>query len=223
MKADPIVAEATRQFRQELSELLRKWAGEELAPPAFAGLISGLKAVSNRAALTAFTRSVEARQDDTPMVERDGQRHRFKHTSSKSWLTPFGLAVVSRRYYQPDVGGRGVIPIDEQCGMVDRYCTPDVEEMVAFASALMVPREVETLLGKALAKGPSATAIGRVPPRRDRVHPTVSATRVAAELRQGALVRALQHQQPHAARSGEADPRRARRQLGKRACRERTG
>lgn len=162
MKANPIVAEATRQFRQELGELLREWAGEELTPPAFSGLISGLRLVSNRAALTAFIHSVEARQVDVPMVERDGQRHRFKHTSSKSWLTPFGLAEVSRRYYQPDVGGAGVIPLDEQCGMVDRYCTPEVEEMVAFASALMVPREVEALLGKALAQGPSVTAIARV-------------------------------------------------------------
>lgn len=162
MQVDPIVRDVTRQFREDLSDLLQEVASDELTPGMFAGLISGLKVASSRAALTAFVRSVEAQEVDSSVVDRAGERYRFKQSSSKTWLTPFGVAEVSRRYYQRDAGGDGVIPLDEQCGMVNRYCTPDVEEMVAFASGLMVPREVEALLGKALPQGPSTTAISRV-------------------------------------------------------------
>jgi len=163
MKSATILRESTELFRQGLTELFDTVDLSDLSPERFETLIKGLKAVANQASLAALQSSVEASdRHDVALLRRAGTTFRFKVASTKQWLTPFGVATVSRRYYQPDVGGDGVIPLDEQCGMVDRYCTPDVEEMVAYASALMVPREVETLLGKALGRGPSATAIGRV-------------------------------------------------------------
>lgn len=162
MQHASIVRDATTLFRQGLVELFREAGSEEQTPEQFSALIAGLKAVANRASRAALVAVVEACDSPEAVLDRDGGRYRFKKTSTKRWLTPFGLAEVTRRYFQQDRGSRGVIPVDEACGMVDRYMTPDVEEMVAFASALMVPREVEALLGKALAQGPSATAIGRV-------------------------------------------------------------
>ncbi len=162
MQQAVIVGTATRMFRQGLTELFSEVVPGELCPEQFDALISGLKAVAHRASLSAFVSAVEACESPEAVLERDGQRHRFKEATTKTWLTPFGLASVTRRYYQPDTGGIGVIPIDEACGMVGRYCTPDVEQMVAFSAALMVPREVETLLGMALPHGPSTTAVGRV-------------------------------------------------------------
>ena len=54
------------------------------------------------------------------------------------------------------------MPLDVRCGMVNRFATPDVEELMALASSNLVPKEVETLLGKALPHGPSPTAVQRV-------------------------------------------------------------
>jgi hypothetical protein len=157
-----IIGDATHLFRQGLTELFAEVGRGELTPERFGALLSGLKAVGQRASLAAFVAAVEARDERREVLDREGRHYRFKEASTKTWLTPFGLAEVSRRYFQRDSGGQGVFPVDEACGMVDRYLTPDVEEMVAFSAALMVPREVETLLGKALPQAPSATAIGRV-------------------------------------------------------------
>jgi len=135
---------------------------EGLAPSSFSELVAGLKLATNRAALQAFVAVVGSWEEEAEKVDRGGEIHRFKQVSEKEWLTPFGLARVRRRYYQPDAGGEGVVPLDERCGMVGRYLTPDLEEATAYASALLVPREVETLLGKVLPQGPSSTAIQRV-------------------------------------------------------------
>lgn len=162
MQQTAIVRDATRCFRQGLADLFSEVGSGEFTPERFGALISGLKEVASRASLAAFVAAVEACDRPEAVLDRDGTRYRFKEASTKTWCTPFGSAELSRRYFQQDTGGQGVIPIDEACGMVDRYLTPDVEEMVAFAAALMVPREVQTLLGKALPQGPSATAIGRV-------------------------------------------------------------
>lgn len=162
MQQATIVRDATTLFRQGLVELFAQSDSRELTPQRFGALISGLKAVANRASLAAFVAAVEACDSPEAVLDRDGKRYRLKETSTKRWLTPFGLAKVTRRYFQPDVGGEGMFPVDQTCGMVGRYMTPDVEEMAAFSAALMVPREVETLLGKALPHGPSATAVSRV-------------------------------------------------------------
>jgi hypothetical protein len=65
-----------------------------------------------------------------------------------------------RRTYRGDgAGAASTVPLDDECGMRGRYMTPDVEEMAAFASAMLTARETEQLLAKTLPEGPSATAI----------------------------------------------------------------
>ncbi|MBK8974908.1 MAG: hypothetical protein IPM29_03200 [Planctomycetes bacterium] len=46
--------------------------------------------------------------------------------------------------------------------MTDRFMTPEIEEMVAFACSALTPCEVEQLMTKALPVAPSSTAIKRV-------------------------------------------------------------
>lgn len=96
------------------------------------------------------------------MVEHGGKSHRFKQISSKEWLTPFGCVQIDRRYFQPDAGGEGLAPLDQRCGMSDRYMTPDVEEAVAFASADLSPSATRCLLEKLLPQAPSDKAIRRL-------------------------------------------------------------
>jgi hypothetical protein len=78
----------------------------------------------------------------------------------REWLTPFGKVRINRRTYRGDgAGAASAVPLDDACGMRGRYMTADVEEMVAFASAMLTARETEQLLAKTLPEGPSATAI----------------------------------------------------------------
>lgn len=164
MNLSGMIIEVVEAFRQDLEGLVEKTTSSSWTPEEFTAFVSGLKQALSRAGLAAFEQTVQAQDEgeDVACVERDGVVSRFKMSTDKEWLTPFGLAKIGRRYYQPDAGGVGRAPLDERCGMVDRYMTPDVEEMVAFGAAHLVPREVETLLGKVLPRGPSATAIQRV-------------------------------------------------------------
>ncbi len=157
-----MIDDVVRQFRPGLTDLVRDLDGAGLTPSTFVAFIGDLKAVINSAALQAFVEILLRHEETENTVEHGGQQHRFKVESKKQWVTPFGLAEMPRRYFQPDRGGDGVVPLDVRCGMVDRPMTPDVEELCAFSAAHLVPREVETLLGKMLPHRPSATSIQHV-------------------------------------------------------------
>jgi len=162
MNFTEVIQEVTAEFNQSLEDLVKGVRESDLTPESFVSLNEGLKGAVNEAGLKAFVGIVSKFEETAEIVEHGDQRHRFKQTSEKEWLTAFGVARLTRRYYQPDAGGKGVVPLDVRCGMVDRFATPDVEELMALASSNLVPKEVETLLGKALPHGPSATAVQRV-------------------------------------------------------------
>jgi len=157
-----MIDDVVREFRNGLTVLVRELDGTGLTPTTFVGFVDELKALINMVGLRAFVETVLRHEETEDVVEYSGGLHRYKMDSDKEWITPFGLAVVPRRYFQPDRGGEGVVPLDRRCGMVDRPMTPDVEELCAFSAAHLVPREVETLLGKLLPHRPSATAIQHV-------------------------------------------------------------
>ena len=162
MKLAKIVADVVSGFQQKLLDLVEPLGTAELSPERFRQFVGDLREAVNAAGLTALVETITALDPERKTFEHEGQLVRFKFESTKEWLTPFGKASVRRRLYQPDAGGASVIPLDTQCGMRDRYMTPDVEEMALFASAMLVPREVERLLAKALPCAPSATAIDRL-------------------------------------------------------------
>jgi hypothetical protein len=162
MNFTDVIREVTADFNHTLQDLVRGVRKDDLTPESFSALVEGLKGAANEAGLKALVGIVSKFEETAEVVEHGGQRHRFKQPSEKEWLTAFGVARLTRRYYQPDAGGKGVVPLDVRCGMVDRFATPDVEELMALASSNLVPKEVETLLGKALPHGPSATAVQRV-------------------------------------------------------------
>ena len=157
-----MIDDVIENFRKDLTLLAKNLEEADLRPERFREYIASLKVAVNDFGLEVFTRTVMAQEEYMEIIEHGGQRHRFKTISDKQWLTPFGVAVISRRYYQPDSGGEGIVPLDRFCGMVGHYMTPDVEEMTAYSAAMLVPREVERLLGKILPAGPSAKAVQRV-------------------------------------------------------------
>ncbi len=71
------------------------------------GFIGNLKSLISEIGLRAFSETVLRHEEASDIVECGGQLHRYKMDSDKEWVTPFGLAVVPRRYFQPDRGGEG--------------------------------------------------------------------------------------------------------------------
>jgi len=149
------------KLRQEIDAMVDSLGEAGVTPPGFQAFTTGLREASAAAALEAWVAVVEAADPVTPMIEHDGQELRFRGSATKQWLSPFGLAEVSRRYYAGEARRGCVVPLDTMLGMVGRYMTPEVEEMVAFASSAMTPCEVEQIMGKALPVAPSPTAIKR--------------------------------------------------------------
>lgn len=147
------------KFRQQLDAMVDSVGAKGLQAASFRELTSCLRASSAAAALEVLVAIVESADVASPTIERDGRSFRFRGSVPKQWLTPFGLATIERRYYASD--GGGVVPLDAMCGMTGRFMTPEVEEMVAFASSAMTPCEVEQILQKMLPAAPSTTAIKR--------------------------------------------------------------
>ena len=149
------------KFRQQIREMVDSIGAAGVSPPEFLKLTSGLRAASATSALETLVAVVEVADPVLSTVRDESGTHRFRHAATKKWLTPFGVATVSRRYYAGDGAARCLVPLDVILGMVDRYLTPEVEEMTAFASGAMTPCEVEQFLAKVLPVAPSATAIKR--------------------------------------------------------------
>ena len=57
---------------------------------------------------------------------------------------------------------RAGVPLDERCGMVNRFMVPELERVMAFLGARLVPVEVGDSLGEVLPEPPSRTAIQHV-------------------------------------------------------------
>ncbi len=153
------IPRAVARFRQDLQDCLQGLSRSGLTPSSFRGFVRSLQDALNQLGLDALIQTLTAFDDPHERIDREGEVLRFKFLSTKEWLSPFGLVSLPRRLYQADSGGCAVVPLDEQCGMVDHFMTPDIEEMCTFAGTMLVPREVETLLGMILPHGPSATAI----------------------------------------------------------------
>jgi hypothetical protein len=153
----------TRKFEQELSRMVERVGAEQFTPATFRGLVNGLSALLAGVGREALSRIVEDRDVPRASVEFAGQRLRYRGQAQREWLTQFGKITVSRRIYRADgAGAPRSVPLDEACGMVGRYLTPDVEEMAAVGAAMLTAVEVEQLLGKVLPEAPSATSVQKL-------------------------------------------------------------
>ena len=149
------------KFRQELTEMVDQLNEADLSRTALESLTGSLRRATAEAGKSAFVALVESRDTMSSVVEHEGHPCRFKEVAEKQWCTPFGRAPIRRRTFAADKAPTRVAPLDHVWGMADRYLTPEVEEMVAFASGLVTPSEAEQLLRKTLPEAPSATAIKR--------------------------------------------------------------
>jgi hypothetical protein len=149
-----------RKFEQELARMVDEVGREDLTAVNFRGFVSGLRSVLAAIGRETLEQVLQAKDAARASIEVGGERRRYRGTVAAEWLTPFGKAAVPRRTYRADGRGKSTsVPLDDACGMRDRFMTADVEEMAAIGMAMLTAPEVEQILDRALPEGPSATAI----------------------------------------------------------------
>jgi len=158
-----LVRTIARKFEQELARVVGDVGCEDLTAMRFEGFLSDLKSTLADIGCETIEQVLESRDSTESRIVRDGEVLRYRESTGMHWLTSFGRVKVMRRVYRADGGGAGSFaPLDDACGMRDRFMTPDVEEMVAFGAAMLTANEVAQLLAKTLPAGPSTTAIQNV-------------------------------------------------------------
>ncbi len=158
--------EDTKDFRARMTKLEKnvlQWEHRLQSPDAgpedFRERVSELREALDDLGRIGFQRLAQACEIADDTVVHDGQVYRFKQVVSKEWMTLWGKVQVPRRLYQPDRGGSSRVPLDERCGMGQRFMVPALERVTAFLGARLVPAEVEDTLAEVLPEPPSRTAI----------------------------------------------------------------
>jgi hypothetical protein len=106
------------------------------------------------------------KENDTvcPTIKNNTIVYRFKGTSINELLTLFGVITIERAmYYDEAGGGEYYFPLDYALGLEkDDFATLETREMILFASASCVPRELAELLKKCSLCTPSRTAVQNI-------------------------------------------------------------
>ena len=158
--------EDTKDFSAQRTKLMKnllRWEHRlesgSAGPDAFRQMVGELRGGLDQIGRVGFQRLAEACETMADTVVRDGRVYRFKQVVDKEWMTLWGKVVVPRRLYQQDRGGPSRVPLDERCGMVQRFLVPELERVTAFLGASLVPAEVQDSLSELLPEPPSRTAI----------------------------------------------------------------
>ncbi len=135
---------------------------EQSGPEAFGEVMNELRASLDDIGRAGFQHLAQGCEIAEDTVVNEDRVYRFKQVVNKEWMTLWGKVVVPRRLYQHDRGGASRVPLDERCGMVNRFMVPALERVTAFLGARLVPSEVEDSLREVLPQPPSRTALQRL-------------------------------------------------------------
>lgn len=162
MEYTAFLREPLGRSEQQVGAVAQGSAGEALTPAHFRVALTGLRAALNELGRESLAALVARAEEPADTLARAGTVYRCKEVSPKEWFSPWGKVSVPRRLYQADRGGACVVPLDQRCGMVDRFMVPMVERVCCLLGAQLVPAEVEQALAEILGEGPSRTAIQQV-------------------------------------------------------------
>jgi len=161
--------EYRQQLRQVLTKLERIVLEQRQAvaagggdPAVFREAVARLRVALDGIGRVGFVALAQAGEESAGVLERAGVRYRFKQAVAKEWMTIWGKVTVLRRLYQADAGGPSWVPLDGRCGMAARFLTPELERLVVYLGAQLVPAEVEASLAEVLPEPVSRTAIQHV-------------------------------------------------------------
>lgn len=162
MIVSDLIKVAAEQFEQKMTEFGQQWDTRTLTAELAQQVSAAFQASFCHAARQAYKVFLEHYDVKEPLVAWQGQRLRFKATSTKTFLTSFGTIPVERSLYQADTGGASYVPLDHFWDMDGHFATEDVRQAVCFAVAHMTAEETEQLLRLCSLFRPSATAVKHI-------------------------------------------------------------
>ena len=119
-----------------------------------------LEEASGEACRNAFKEFIESHDTIEEVVHRGGNPYKFKKVISKTFLTRFGEVEIDRRYYHcHSAGGPGVLPLDEQIDMQNRFVMSDVVEFLLYGVGKLIPTDLAEMFAKINHFKPSAELI----------------------------------------------------------------
>lgn len=127
------------RFEHQVAALPRNLAGGGPSPVQFRQALSTLSEALNQLGWESLGALMAQLEGSADALERDGTVYRGKGVSPKEWFTPWGRLEVGRRLYQADRGRRCWVPLDQRCGMVDRFLGPSRERLCCLLGAQLVP------------------------------------------------------------------------------------
>ena len=166
MSEGKILHAAMSAFEQKFSTMCRD-SGitiDMVDSETFGNLTATLMAAAQAAGAAGLEAFLKENDTVCPTLARDDRVYRYKGTCTNEILTLFGTIAVDRSmYYDERNGGEYYFPLDNALGLEkDDFATLDAREMILFASASCVPRELAELLGKCSLCRPSRTAIQHI-------------------------------------------------------------
>ena len=158
-----VITAVMTEIKQKLTNFCKDLdESAALTPELYLSISTGLKdslAAGGIAGLRTFLECKDLRDDK---LEINGVTFYHKTSSCKEFLSPFGVMVLSRNVFQSNKGGKCIIPLDRNWGMVDEFATPDVRDAILFGSSDLSPCTAEKFFKKASLFHPSHTAIENI-------------------------------------------------------------
>ena len=116
-----VITAVMTEIKQKLTNFCKDLdESAALTPELYLSISTGLKdslAAGGIAGLRTFLECKDLRDDK---LEINGVTFYHKTSSCKEFLSPFGVMVLSRNVFQSNKGGKCIIPLDRNWGMVDR-------------------------------------------------------------------------------------------------------
>ena len=163
MSYTKILSAAIKAFEQKFIKICQNSGNmlDSLNEKNFTSMTNTLMDAARSAGKAGLAQYLKEKDTIVPTIKKDKACYRYKGTSLNELLTMFGIIKVTRTmYYNEKIGGEYYFPLDHALGLdKNDFATLETREMILFASASCVPRELEELLKKCSFCRPSRTAI----------------------------------------------------------------
>lgn len=166
MSKSNILCAALTAFKQKFNEICQNSGAmfDKLDEKSFSLMTNALMDATRSAGVAGLEQYLNENDTVSATIKKNDLVYRYKGTSVNELLTLFGTIRVDRAMYYDEVNhGEYFFPLDSALGLIkDDFATLETREMILFASASCVPRELMQLLNKCSLCKPSRTAIQNI-------------------------------------------------------------
>ena len=149
----PATAEAVQSFAAFIQE-------RREGPEAFADFETGLQKQAFAVCRSVLSDYIEARDEGSGPIRRDGQVFYRNKQTSKTIHTLFGPIRFSRWLYRVPSGSSSISPVDETLGLFDDYLTNPAAYRALLVLDHCTPRDGAKLFEKLGGMNPSSSHLG---------------------------------------------------------------